>query len=418
MINIILDILNEKNIATYRINECIKYCEEAFFIKQKTDMIRAKDITDYTVTLYRNFTDDCGELQCGFASCTLNKTMNKHDKSCIIKNTYAAAKYAKNPYFPLPNQEMNTVFRDKDTTTPINIEYLKKALFSSDIDNLTFINSAEIFIQQEHCRIINSSGLDTSFSQTIYSGEFVVQSLLSEDVELYQNFKFTDSDCDIATKLSQLVSSTLQMTKDRSIATPYLQITSPTTIILNGYCVAELFKYFLVRCDASMIYPKYSDYCIGTKLSLKSDYINIGLKATKSYASDGIKLKDTPLIKNGEIVALTGNSQFSHYLGIKPIGSYTDFDFSLACGTQLSKKFEQGSYLKIVNFSDFQMDSLSGQFGGEFRLAYYCDGKTNPIPVTGGTISGNILDILNTVRLSKEELHLNGYTGPKSICYN
>jgi len=49
-------------------------------------------------------------------------------------------------------------------------------------------------------------------------------------------------------------------------------------------------------------------------------------------------------------------------------------------------------YLYVVSFSDFSMDSLSGYFGGEIRLAYLFDGE-KVTPVTGGSVSGNLLEL-------------------------
>ena len=53
------------------------------------------------------------------------------------------------------------------------------------------------------------------------------------------------------------------------------------------------------------------------------------------------------------------------------------------------EELKTGPYLHVVRFSDFQMDSFSGHFSGEIRLAYWCDGE-NVIPVTGGAVNGSI----------------------------
>ena len=74
--------------------------------------------------------------------------------------------------------------------------------------------------------------------------------------------------------------------------------------------------------------------------------------------------------------------------------------------------------LMPVAFSDFQMDSMSGRFGGEIRLAYYCDGET-VTPVTGISISGSVTEALSTIRLSSKEAIHNGYVGPdKAVVEN
>lgn len=425
MIDLILNILKEQDISVYLINECTETSEEAFFIRQKPDMKRAKNITKYIATLYRDFpkTEDMDTPMRGFASCILQKSMNRQELFDTLRNTYESAAYAKNPYFPLavPEKEVMTRDNSMDSIPNVTMEQCIQALFAADTDEQTFLNSAELFITTTDYRIINSSGVDVAFSKRKYSGEFVVQSILSEDVEIYEDFEFSDSlptnsVLDIPSRLTQLVSDTLHIAKDRSTAVHYPETAEPSVIILDGYCVAELFDFFLERCDASMIYPKYSDYTIGTPLPLKKESLNLTLKTSAPYTLEGIPLQDTTLIQNNQILSITGDSRFSYYLGIPALGTFSDFEVS--CGSKSVEEFKKGACLRIVNFSDFQMNSLSGQFGGEFRLAYYTDEENNTIPVTGGSISGNILDILETLMISREELNHKGYRGARAVCYS
>ena len=75
-------------------------------------------------------------------------------------------------------------------------------------------------------------------------------------------------------------------------------------------------------------------------------------------------------------------------------------------------KAHKGLY--VVNFSDFQMDSLSGFFGGEIRLAYYNDGE-KIVPVTGGSVNGTIIDAQKDFEFSKETQEPSTFAGPKAI---
>jgi predicted Zn-dependent protease len=72
-------------------------------------------------------------------------------------------------------------------------------------------------------------------------------------------------------------------------------------------------------------------------------------------------------------------------------------------------------YLHIVNFSDFQVDSFTGYFGGEIRLGFYHDGST-VIPVTGGSISGNITEVSGKLTFSTQMQKETGYEGPYALC--
>jgi len=61
-------------------------------------------------------------------------------------------------------------------------------------------------------------------------------------------------------------------------------------------------------------------------------------------------------------------------------------------------------------FSDFRLDTVTGSFGAEIRLAYYFDGKTR-IPVTGGSISGSVAELRASMVRSRERS-----LGTRSLC--
>ena len=65
-------------------------------------------------------------------------------------------------------------------------------------------------------------------------------------------------------------------------------------------------------------------------------------------------------------------------------------------------------------FSDFQMDTMSGHFGGEIRLAYWFDGKETRI-VTGGSVNGSIMDCCGKLRFSLERYSGATYQGPLAV---
>ena len=70
--------------------------------------------------------------------------------------------------------------------------------------------------------------------------------------------------------------------------------------------------------------------------------------------------------------------------------------------------------LWAVAFSDFQMDSFSGHFGGEIRLAYLIEnGKITP--VTGGSINESLIEAQQNMRFSKERFVSAHYEGPYAV---
>ena len=57
---------------------------------------------------------------------------------------------------------------------------------------------------------------------------------------------------------------------------------------------------------------------------------------------------------------------------------------------------------------------MTGFFGGEIRLGYLFDGE-NVTPVTGGSISGNFIELQNNLVFSKERYKDSKYEGPFAV---
>ena len=59
-----------------------------------------------------------------------------------------------------------------------------------------------------------------------------------------------------------------------------------------------------------------------------------------------------------------------------------------------------------MEFSDFQVDDVTGDIAGEIRLAYlHRDGKT--VPVSGGSVSGNMNELVKGMQFSAERRQYN-----------
>lgn len=477
MIDRIIEVLSQNDIQNFLINENIIETQELFYIKHSLNLTRNKNVSKYEITLYRDFVYNDTNMR-GSASCLLNSSMSDMELNENILSAYEAALSVRNPYYKLPHGDAMFVETDSISSTKnhftdgsadtagssglsLNKSLNKSAnetgsLSATDIVNAlfvndtvcettdTFINSSEIFITTSTCRIINSNGVNVSYSLTTYSGEFVVQCTSPADVELYNDFKYSSIDDNILNSLSTKVANALIMVKDRSIAKAFSNDMKYDTVILEGQCVGELFNYYLKRLDASMIYPKYSSFAIGKSVvpecelsntpdsdkSINSDKtrcidsdscrtlpdkLNITLTPKLPYSCEGIALKRLELIKNNIAQYITGNARFAFYLGINPTGECDCY--KLECGNTSIEQLKSGRYIRVVNFSDFQMDSLSGQIGGEYRLAYYCDG-TKEIPVTNGSISANINDIVKNIKLSSESQNSYNFDGPLAISYS
>ena len=100
---------------------------------------------------------------------------------------------------------------------------------------------------------------------------------------------------------------------------------------------------------------------------------------------------------------------FSAYLGLED--SFIPNNFSVEGGTKTEEELREGQYLEVVEFSDFQVDSLTGDIFGEIRLAYRHDGES-VTPVTGGSLSGSMFDFVKEMYLSRETAQYNNLLIP------
>ena len=78
------------------------------------------------------------------------------------------------------------------------------------------------------------------------------------------------------------------------------------------------------------------------------------------------------------------------------------------------EKLKKGPCLWAVTFSDFQMDAMSGHFGGEIRLAYLIEGG-KATPITGGSVNGSILEAQKDLTFSTERYRAADYDGPYAV---
>lgn len=414
MLHKILTALKQNNITTYLINENSKETVELFFIKKRLDMRRQKDVHKYSITVYQDFEKD-GTPMRGSSTVSIHLGMTEEEVNETLKKAFFAASFVCNPYYELPSGEKKDMVVMESTlsqnTLADNAKKMAEALFAEDTTEDTFLNSAELFAEKTVCHIVNSQGIDVSYEKYIVKGEFVVQCIAPQDVETYQDFYYENLE---AKALQAKVKQTLDMTRSRAQAK-----TAPAagdyTVLLSGPYVKDIFEYYLDRSSASMIYPKYSNYQVGSQVQgeeVTGELLTITLTAKEPFSSEGIPMTDRPLLKDGVLKTIHGNSRFSYYLGTEPTGIYDSF--RVPCGTEAFSDMKTGKYLHVVNFSDFQMDTFSGHFAGEIRLAFLSDGNT-VIPVTGGSINGNLLEAQKNLVFSKDMQIEKGYEGPFAV---
>ncbi len=413
MIERIKRALAECSIAMWRINDTREETAELFFVKKQLDTRRFKDVRKYEVTIFRDVEGE--KPGRGFTSLTLLESMGDQEIKDQLADAYYAAQFAANPTYDLADPVQAPIVEKAGilAKSPLAESAGKaaQAIFAPDVHQDAFLNSAEVFVVHRTQRILSSGGTDVAYTDAKLEGEFVVQCLEPEDVEIHNAFSYDSLDTQA---LSQKVEEALTFVRDRAHARRVLK-SGKYDVVLSGNAVATVLSYYSSRASAQMIYPKYSTWQVGQGVqgeNLAGAKLDLDLCATVPYSEEGIPMADLPLLREGELKAIHGGNRFCRYLGVKPTGQYRKLR-CLNTGMPF-QELKAGPCLWAVTFSDFQMDAMSGHFGGEIRLAYLIEeGKITP--VTGGSINGSLFDAQGQLAFSNERYEAANYSGPYGL---
>ena len=407
IINILKD---RKDVDGWLINHTVTDSHEFFFIKDKMDMNRTKQVAKNRLTVYKDF-EDTGKVYKGSATTTLPPTASEAEVKAALDDLVLGASFVKNEYYTLVEK------RDKDAApVPCNAAgkdpmalapKIIKALYSQDIHEDGRINSVELFLQKTEHRLLNSLGVDQAFTTYYGEIELIVDWMPKggEAVEIFNVIRFSDVDED---RLKSFAKDALETARLRAMARPMRGI-GEVPILLTRTSVPEFFGYFVQKANVEMVYQQYSTVKVGEKLqgeSITGDQVSLHLRpmipgsaASRSIDTDGIYLKDYTLYKDGVLQQFHGSNRFSQYLGVPATGHIENIE--VEGGAFPMSDLKKETHLELIAFSDFQMNEITGDFGGEIRLGKYFDGEKTAY-VTGGSISGNFKTVAASMQLSSE----------------
>ncbi|MCD7956182.1 MAG: metallopeptidase TldD-related protein [Lachnospiraceae bacterium] len=431
MIDKIIKALQSQPVSDYLLRDVQKETVELFFIKKNLDMRRAENVRDCSVTVYLDFEKEGSSCR-GEASFTVGPSFSEEEILEKCRKAYLSAGFVANPHYELPSGTKSDCVTVESDLAGMSLEEaagrMVQALFAPDhsedllggqtfsqLDSRScaFLNSAELFVEKTTCRIINSRGVDVSYVKYNVNGEFVAQCKKPQDVETYEHFSYDTLD---TAGLSELVERTLRMTEDRALAGT-MPATGIYDVLLSDEYAAEIFRFYLERGAGHTIYQHMSDYRVGDFIQGKLEEVtgpllNLDYEPTEPYSYEGLAMNTLPCIRDGIFCNIHGSARFCQYLGVKETGVYS----KISChpGDVDFEEMKKRPGLYVVNFSDFQMDSSSGNFGGEIRLAYLNNGETIT-PVTGGSANGSIFEAQKSFVFSKETQALPAFRGPKGV---
>lgn len=415
MIERIKQALKDCGVSLWILEDFTEETAELFFVKKQLDTRRFKDVHKFKITVFRDVEGQEDKPARGSTQITLLESMSDGQLRQELESAYYAAQFAANPYFDLPDPvEAPIMEKTGELAEALLAESAGKAaraIFTPDVHEDAFVNSAEIFVSRSRRHILSSQGTDAAYTDARLNGEFVVQCREPEDVEIHNIYSYDALNTDA---LSKKVEEALTFVRDRARAQRILK-SGQYDVVLSGESVRTVLSYYEDRAAAHMIYPGYSTWKLGEHVQgeeISGAKLDIDLCATQPYSEEGIPMEDLPLVRGGELKSIYGANRFCRYLGVNPTGVYRKLR-CLNTGVPF-EELKAGPCLWAVTFSDFQMDSMSGHFGGEIRLAYLIEnGKVTP--VTGGSINGSLFECQGEMAFSNDRYESAGYSGPYGL---
>ena len=393
----LLNILKASGADAWEVTDEEEKGWEFYLIRHRLDQNRVKDLESFWVKVYRK-TDEF----LGSAGASVPTDASDEEMKRIVAGLYEDAGYIRNPVYTLNRPEKDA---PAETQEDVDIEAISgdflRAVAALPETESEDLNSCEIFVSRKARRFLNSEGIDVTAVYPSSMVEAVVNARKDgHEIELYRLYECGTCDGD---QLIRDLAETMRYGRDKLTAgaTPALE---KADVVLSTDAAREVYYYFIDRLNAATVYRGISDWKIGDMVAPE----NLSVQAVRflpnssrntAFDDEGARIRDMALIENGKAVHYWGRRQFSQYLGMED--SFDASNFTVTGGTESAAAIRTGDYLEIVEFSDFQVDEITGDIAGEIRLGYLHRGGET-VSVSGGSVSGSIMELMKDMRFSAE----------------
>ena len=399
----IKELLEKSGAFAWRITQTKTKRWEFYFIRHDLDQNRSADIENYQITVFVKSDDGKGV---GSASAEMGPDETPEYVELTIKDLLFQASLIKDAYYELkapaalPESEETDV--DLNRISADFMDTVKKLPETDEV----FMNSYEIFVSDVKRRIVTSTGIDVTEKYPVSLLETVVNARNSEhEIEFY---KLYDSGTCMKKDLTADLGKTFEYGPARLSAgkTPSL---GKADVLFSGEDAVRIYEYFKDGLDCAFIHMKYSSFkkgepiaedITGDKVTLKTLKFLDGSSMNMLTDPEGTPIEDRTLMEEDIPKSFHGGTKFSYYLGEK--NTFIPGNYEVSGGKNTAEELKKGPVLECVFFSDFQVDTMSGDLFGEIRLAFMHEADGSVRPVTGGSISGNMKEFVKSMKMSTD----------------
>ena len=402
MLEQIVSLLKESGVHAWELSDVQNRGWEFYFIRHALDQNRAKNVEHIQIKVYQLIED--GKFM-GSASAELPPTATLEEAKKLISDLAYRATLVKNRPYSLNPPRAGQPMLDASDTAAIAEDFIRTMRALPETENED-VNSYEIFVSDKIRRFLNSEGVDITERYPDSMIEVVVNARRDgHEIELYRNF--TSGSCD-SEALKRDLSKAMAYGRDRLITRPTPNL-EKADVLFSGSDACSIYEYFVDRCNAAMIFRKLSDWTVGQPIAedIRGDRVNVYARRTlpnssrnRGFDAEGAPIRDTALLEQSVPKEILGGRMFASYMGLE--NSFSPTNIEVSGGTKTEEELRRGPYLEAVEFSDFQVDAMTGDIFGEIRLGYWHDGDT-VTPVSGGSVSGSMLDFVKDLSMSVEQ---------------
>jgi PmbA protein len=391
---------------------------EWFFIKDKLDQSRRKEVSYSSVKI---FVDNVEGKTRGNSEVLIYPTHTTEEIQHLIHEAVLSAKLIKNQIYSLPiEKELDFKQNVKENIVEAGLEIID-FIFDTAKKAKGDLNSFEVFVNHNTMESLNKNGLHIHYStQDCYIEVIVNAKTSTQEIELYKEYNFGSLNKE---SLFNQFNALFMEAKDRAVALPTPKL-EKADLILSNDNVESLLGVYEASTNVASLYNHSSNFtmgqilqenCVGDKIEMKMLSSLEGSIYTSPIDELGVILKSSKVIENGVFTKAWGDARHSFYMSLEPTGNLKNVQFK--GGKKTIAELEKEDAIEVLDFSSFIVDSSTGDFSGEIRLGYVLKaGKKTPI--SGGSISGNLLALHHELYLSKETQRSNRYEGPVKLRLN
>lgn len=308
-----------------------------------------------------------------------------------------------------------------DPEARLNAEFLTRRA-RSDIDSGLArvpgvrLASGEVFVSKTRESVATStaSAAANDMSQYRITLVFLAGSGPTEQERLFSLARRRYQDLNLADRVALEARRAI----DRVEARP--PTAGPTPVLFGPDTIGDVLRFLVSATSARALFQKESPLTQGASIypdgRCTGQPLVLELNATFPFGPESYRIdnegsagQNVRVIDGGRFVTPHADAQYAAYLKL-PAATGRPGTPQFPPGTKSEAELRSGDHLEVVQFSDL-IPAPGGAFSAEIRLGYEVRGGKKR-PVTGGTVSGNILGALADAHPSKEVGLEDHYVGP------